>query len=76
VVLDAAAHTRPGVRAVKDATTRVSALVQGAAGGGLAALGPTAVFSVHLDATHGPAPPQAVKRPELSAHNRPGRLST
>ena len=32
--------------------TRVCALVAGAEGSALSSLGPTAVFSVHLDATH------------------------
>ena len=51
-VIDAARAATGGTKAIKNGTTRVAALVRGAAGGGLGGLGPTAVFSVHLDATN------------------------
>ena len=51
--LEVAARVAPGTKsAAKGATTRVGALVKGAQGSGLESLGPTALFSVHLDATH------------------------
>ena len=53
-VLEVQPRVAPGARAAtKGATTRVGALVRGAEGGALRdVLEATAVFSVHLDATH------------------------
>jgi endonuclease/exonuclease/phosphatase family metal-dependent hydrolase len=48
----AAPAPKKGEKAPKSATTRVGAVLHGREGGPLAGMCPTAVFSVHLDATH------------------------